>query len=122
MAAIFRENLGQNVEARGFVSANSQGSAGGAAMVGDRGQGFVAQVFQTLGILEKNLARGCEFYGFARAVKQAVPILLLELPDLGADCGLRAEYFLASPGEATLPSYLEKCNELIKVHWCVAKL
>jgi hypothetical protein len=38
------------------------------------------------------------------------------LPDLRADCRLRAKYFLSRARKAALARYLEEGNELIEIH------
>ncbi len=115
-AAIFGENFGQNIKAGGFVGPDKQRSARRMPVIGDRDQGFVAQLFHAQGIVVEDLAGGSQLHGLARAIEQAVAILLLQLANLGADRRLRTENFFSGAREAALPGDLEECNELIEIH------
>src|SRR5271165_1178246 len=64
----------------------------------------------------EDLAGRSQLYGLARAVEQAIAVLLLELANLRADRRLRAEYFFSGTREAALPGHFQKCDELIKIH------
>src|SRR6266849_655858 len=115
-AAVLGEYLGQNIQAGSLVRSDTQGSARGAAMVSDSGQGFIAEVFQALRVFEEYLAGWGEFYSFPGAVEQTIAILLLQLPDLRADRGLGTKNLLSGAREAALPRDFQKGNELVEVH------
>ena len=115
-AAVFGKNLRQNIQTCGLVGAHPQGAARRTAVVGHRHQRFVAQGLQALGIFEKYLAGRSQFYRLARAVEQAVAVLLLQLADLGAHRRLRAENLLAGTGKTALPGNFQERDELIEVH------
>ncbi len=85
-------------------------------MVGDRHDRFFAQRFKALGIVEQHLPGGRQLYGFAGAVEEAIAILLLQLADLRADRGLRAEHLFTGAGKAALFRHFQKRDELIEVH------
>jgi hypothetical protein len=85
-------------------------------MVGHRHQRFLAQLFQAFGIVVEHLSGRSQLYGLARAVEEAIAILLLQLADLGADRRLRAENLLTRAGKAALFGHFQKRDELIKIH------
>ena len=100
-AAVLREDVGKNVEAGGLVGADDDRAARVGAVVGDSEQRFVAQLQQALGVGEQDAAGGSQRDVFAGAVEKAVAVVLLELPDLRADGGLRAKNFLAGARKAS---------------------
>src|SRR5579872_1062051 len=93
--AVLAEDLGQDVETCRFISSNSQGSARSTAVIGHCGERFVAQSFQSLGVFVEDLPGGSQLDRLAGAVEQTVPILLLQLTNLGADRRLRSKNLLA---------------------------
>ena len=117
-AAIFRENIGQNVKARGFVRAHGDGAAGHVALVGDSEQRLIFYLQHPLGIGEQDSSGGCERDVFAGSVEQAIAVFLLQLADLRAHGGLRAEDFLPGAGEAAELGHFHEGDELVKVHGC----
>ena len=83
--AVFGKDLGQNVQASGFIGANHECATGGLTVVSDGHQRFVPQTLQAQSIFVEDLTGRSELDGFARPIQQAVPVLLLELADLRAD-------------------------------------
>src|ERR1051326_97157 len=88
------KNVGQQVEASGFVGAEDDGSLYNVAAIGNNLDGFVAEAEQAFGIVEKNFTRGGEFDRFSRAIEEFGAIGLFKLANLGADGGLGAKNFL----------------------------
>ena len=62
-----------------------------------------AQLQETLSVREEHAAGGSQCDIFAGAVEEAVAVVLLELPDLGADGRLRAKTFC--PAREKLPAW-----------------
>src|SRR5712692_612231 len=91
----FRKDIGEQVEASGFVGAEDDRALNHVAAVGNDLNGFVAQAEQLFGILEKNFAGGSQIDGLGGAVEEAGFVGLFELANLGTDGGLRTEDFLA---------------------------
>jgi hypothetical protein len=116
MAAIFAEEFRQHIQKSGLIGADHQGTARGLTMIRNRNQGFIPETFQAQSVFIKDLSSGSELDGFAGPVEQSIAVFLLELTNLGADCGLRTKNFFTGAREATLPGDFEKCNELIEIH------
>ncbi len=75
-----------------------------------------AQVEHLRRVFGENLAGGGERDAAAEALEEFGAQFLLELPNLGADSGLRAEAGLRGLGEALQPHDLQECVELIEIH------
>ncbi len=88
---VFRENIGQHVQAGRFVGAQSQDAARSGGLVGHGAQRFAAHVHHAHGVFEQGLARGGQADRLAAAIEQLFAVFLLQLADLGADGRLRAE-------------------------------
>ena len=95
----FSENVGEQIEARGFVGAKNEGALDNVAAVGHDLNGFVAQAQQALGIFEENLTSRSEFDGLGGAIQEPGTIGLFKLADLRANSGLRAKNFLPGSRE-----------------------
>jgi len=115
-AAVFGEDLGQHVEAGGFIGADHHRSTRIGAVIGDREQRFIAQLQQAFRVREQDAARGGQGNVFAGAVEQAIAIVLLQLADLGAHCRLRTKNFLPGARETAELGNFEKSRELIEIH------
>jgi hypothetical protein len=72
-------------------------------------------------IFEHYFACWSEADAFGAAVEKPLPVLLLQLPDLRAHCGLRAQHLFRSTGEIAEFGDLEKGVELVKVHKTLPK-
>src|SRR6266852_2142649 len=81
----FGKNIGEQVEASGFVGAEDDGALNDVAAVGDDLNGFVAHAKEFFGVLEKNLAGGSELDGLGGAVEEPCFVGLFELANLGAN-------------------------------------
>ncbi len=112
----FGKNIGEQVEASGFVGAEDDGALNDVAAVGDDLNGFVAHAKEFFGVLEKNLAGGSQLDGLGGAVEEPGFVGLFELANLGADGGLRAKDFLARAREALQFGDEDERSKLIEVH------
>src|SRR6266478_5754929 len=91
----FGKNVGEEIEAGGFIGAENDWSLNDVAAVGNDLNGFVAHAEKLFGVLEENLAGGSQLDGLGGTVQEPGLVGLLELANLGANRGLRAEDFLA---------------------------
>src|SRR6266852_2953780 len=91
----FGKNIGEEVEASGFVGAEDDGALNDVAAVGNDLNRFVAHAKELFGVFEKNHAGGSELDGFGGAVEEPGFVGLFELANLGTDGRLRTEDFLA---------------------------
>ena len=96
----FGKNIGEQIEAGGFIGAEDDRALDDIAAVGDDLDGFVAKAEEFFGIFEKNFTGGSELDGLGGAVEEFGFVGLFELANLGADSGLRAENFLARARKA----------------------
>src|SRR6266446_4896326 len=112
----FGKNIGEQVEASGFVGAEDDGALNDVAAVGDDLNRFVAHAKELFGVFEKNHAGGSELDGFGGAVEEPGFVGLFELANLGTDGGLRAEDFLARARKALEFGDEDESSELIEVH------
>src|SRR5882724_12016056 len=115
------KNIGEQVEAGGFVGAENDGALHDVATVRDHLNGFVAHAKKFLGVFEENFSSGSQLHGLGRAVEEPGLVRLFELADLRADSGLRAKYFLARTGKALEFSDVNESGELIEVHSQIAR-
>ncbi len=91
---ILRENVGEYVQAGGFVGAESEHPPGRSGLVGHGAQGFAAHVDHAHRVFKQRFAGGSQPHGLASAIEKFFAVLLFKLPDLGADGRLRTEQFL----------------------------
>src|SRR6266436_9906626 len=91
----FGKNVGEEIEAGGFIGAEDDRSLNDVAAVGNDLNGFVAHAEKLFRVLEENLAGGSQLDGLGGTVKEPGLVGLLELANLGANRGLRAKDFLA---------------------------
>ena len=91
----FRKNIRKQVEARRFIGAKNDWALNHVAAVRDDLNGFVTQAKQLFRELEKDFAGRSQFHGLGGAVEQPSLVCLLELANLRANSGLRAEDLLA---------------------------
>jgi len=112
----FRKNVGEQIEAGGFIGAEDDRALNYVAAVGNNLNGFVAHAQQLFRILEKNFTGGSQLDGFGGTVEEAGLVGLLELANLRTDSGLRAEYLLARARETLEFGDKDKSSELVKVH------
>jgi hypothetical protein len=96
----FRENVGEKIEAGGFIGAEEDRPLHDVAAIGNDLDGFVAQPEQALGVFEEHFARGRKLDGLGRAIQQFGAVGLFKLANLRADRGLRAKNLLARTGKA----------------------
>jgi len=68
------KNVGEQVEAGGFVRAEGDGPLNDAAAVGDDLHGFVAQAQEALGVVKKNDARGVSAQPILQTDRAASPL------------------------------------------------
>ncbi len=91
----FGKNVGEEIKAGGFIGAEDDRSLNDVAAVGNDLNGFIAHAKEFFGVLEENLAGGSQLDGLGGTVQEPGLVSLLELANLGANGGLRAEDFLA---------------------------
>src|SRR6266446_5631118 len=91
----FRENVGEQIKAGGFIGAEDDRALNDVAAVGNDLDGFVAHAEKLFRVLEENFTGGSQLDGFGGAVEEPGLVGLLELANLSADSRLRAEDFLA---------------------------
>ena len=65
----FRKNVGEKIEAGGFIGAEEHRTLHDVAAIGDDLDGFVAQAEQAFGVFEKDFARRRELNGLSRAIQ-----------------------------------------------------
>ena len=112
----FGKNIGKQIEAGRFVGAEDDRALDDVAAVGDDLNGFVAEAEQFFGVFEKNDAGGSQLDGLGRTVEEPGLVSLLELANLCADRGLRAEDFLTGTREALQFGDEDEGSKLIEVH------
>ena len=111
-----RENIGEQIEAGGFIGAEDDRALDYVAAVGNDLDGFVAQAEQLLGVLEKDFTGGGQLDGLSRAVQEPGFVGLFKLANLRTDSGLRAEDFLACARKTLQFGHENKSCKLIEVH------
>src|SRR5882724_9257235 len=117
----FGKNIGEQIEAGGFVGAENNGALHDVAAVRDHLDGLVAHAKKFLGVFEQNFTRGGQLDGLGGAIEKAGLVRLFELANLSADSGLRAEYFLARTGKTLEFSDVNESCKLIEVHSQIAR-
>ena len=86
-------------------------------MVGHGHQRFIAQRLHPFRVFVEDLTGRSQLHRLARAVKQAVAVLLLQLANLRAHRRLRAENLFPRARKTALPSHFQERDELIEVHF-----
>ncbi len=112
----FRENVGEQIETGRFIGAEDDGALNHVAAVGNDLNGFVTQAEELFGVLEENFTGGSQLDGFGGTIEEAGFIGLLELANLRADSGLRAENLLARARKTLEFGDKDKSSELVEVH------
>jgi hypothetical protein len=112
----FGKNIGEQIEASGFIGAEYDGALDDVAAVGNDLDGFVAEAEEFFSELVKNFTSGSKLDGFGGAIEEAGFVSLLKLANLGAYGGLRAENFLARARKALQFSDENESGKLIEVH------
>ena len=108
--AVLGEDIGQHVQAGGFIGADDQRAARTGALIGHGQQRLVPHLQQALGVGKQHPPGGREGDVFAGTIEQAVSVLLLQLTDLGADRGLGAENLLPGPGKTSQLGHFQKSH------------
>ena len=104
----FGEDVGEEIEAGGFVGAENHRALNDVAAIGDDLDRFIAEAKETFGIVKENFASRGQLNGFCGTIEKFSAIGLFELANLGTDGGLRAENFLPRAGEAFQLSYVNE--------------
>ena len=113
---ILGEDLGQQVDAGGFVGGDDQFAAGIGLQLGDGVLRLAAQVEHLLGVAGKDLSGGGEGDAAAEAFEELGAEFLFDLANLRADGRLRAVAGLGSLREAFQPDDFEERVKLVEVH------
>ena len=113
---VLSKHLGQHVEEGSLIGADGKRAHGNAIALCDCTQGAAAERQQLAGILQNDLASRSEPDGFCRPVKEPVPVLLLQLTDLGTHRGLRTQYFLGRARKTAQLGDFHKRIKLIEIH------
>src|SRR5579875_299733 len=120
--AVFRENIGQHIQAGGLVGAHGERAARRGGLIGNGTKRLIPQREQPVRVFEQRLASHRKPNGFANAIEKLLSVFLFELADLGADSRLRAVEFLSGAREAALLRDFQESYEVVKVHAIVQRL
>jgi len=84
-SAVLGEDVGQHVDAGGFIGAESEDATRSMSVIGNGASRFFAKRDEVAGVFEQNFSGGSEADRFADAIEKFLAVLLLKLADLSTD-------------------------------------
>lgn len=113
---VFAEDFGKDVDAGGFVGGDDELTTGNAFEFLNGFLRAATEIEDLLGVLGEDLASGSESDAGTETLEKVSVEFLLQLTDLGADCGLRTKTRLCGFGKTLEPDNFEERVKLIQIH------